>query len=113
MKKYFLALLLALACSSEKEEKPAFLMTKEQMVAFLIDTHLTEGNLQTIKINRDSLALIFHEMEKDLYAKHGIDSAQFMMSYHFYLHEVEELSEIYDAVIDSLNLKEKMLKSGQ
>jgi hypothetical protein len=113
VKKYFLALLIACACSPEKVEKPANLMTKEQMAAFLIDSHLTEGNLQTIKINRDSLALIFYEMEKDLYAKHGIDSAQFMMSYHYYLHQSEELSDIYDAVIDSLSLKEKLLNSGQ
>ena len=88
-------------------------MTKEQMTAFLIDSHLAEGNLQTIKIDRDSLALIFQDMEKELYIKHGIDSVQFMDSYHYYLHEVNDLSEIYDAVIDSLNLKEKMLNSGQ
>ncbi len=102
-----------MACSSEKVEKPANLMTKEQMAAFLIDNHLAEGNLQTLKIEKDSLAVIFHEMERDLYVDHGIDSAQFIESYHYYLHNVEELGEIYDAVIDSLNLKEKMLNSGQ
>lgn len=89
------------------------LMTKEQMVAFLIDSHVVEGNLQTIRINKDSLELIFFDLERELYRKHHIDSQQFMQSYHFYLHEVDELSEIYDAVIDSLSLREKMLKTGQ
>ena len=88
-------------------------MTSEQMVAFLIDSHLTEGNLQTIRIDRDSLEVIFHQLEKELYVQHNIDSAQFMQSYHYYLHQIDELSEIYDAVIDSLSLKEKMFNSGQ
>ncbi len=106
-------LLVVFSCSGEKLEKPANLMTREQMVAFLIDSHLLEGNLQTIKIHRDSLAVIFNERERDLYEKHQIDSGQFMQSYQYYLHRVDELSEIYDAVIDSLSLKEKMLNSGQ
>ncbi len=89
------------------------LMTKEQMVAFLIDSHLIEGKLQTIKINTDSLKLIFLDLEKELYQAHHIDSEQFMQSYHYYLHEVDELSEIYEAVIDSLSLREKMLNTGQ
>jgi hypothetical protein len=113
VKKYFLVLGLALACSSESEEKPANLMTKEQMVAFLIDTHETEGRLQTIKIHRDSLELIFHQLEKELYLKHQIDSQQFLRSYHYYLDHVEEFGEIYDAVIDSLSLREKTLNTGQ
>ena len=113
MKKYFLALLIAFACADEQHEKPEGLLSKEQMAAFLIDSHLTEGNLQTIKIDKDSLELIFHDLEKDLYQKHGIDSEQFLTSYHYYLHRIDDLSEIYDAVIDSLSLKEKMLKTGQ
>ena len=113
MKKYFLAFLVAFGCADTPVEKPENLLSTEQMTAFLIDSHLVEGNLQTIKINRDSLEKIFYTMEKDLYQKHQIDSAQFMQSYHYYLHELDELSEIYDAVIDSLNLKEKMLNSAQ
>ena len=113
MRKYFLALLVAFSCSGDQVEKPANLMTKEQMVAFLIDSHLLEGNLQTIKIDRDSLAIIFNNREEELYEKHRIDSGQFMQSYHYYLHQVDDLSEIYDAVIDSLSLREKMLNSGQ
>jgi len=88
-------------------------MTTEQMVAFLIESHLTEGNLQVIRIDRDSLEAIFHQLEKELYVKHNIDSARFMQSYHYYLHQPDQLSNIYDAVIDSLSLKEKMLNSGQ
>lgn len=88
-------------------------MTKEQMIAFLIDSHHTEGMLQNIKISSDSLKVLFNDYENELYRKHNIDSQQFMESYHYYLHQVDELGEIYDAVIDSLSLREKMLKSGQ
>ena len=88
-------------------------MTKEQMVAFLIDSHETEGRLQTIKIHKDSLNLIFQDFEKELYRKHQIDSSQFLQSYHYYLDQVDELGEIYDAVIDSLSLREKTLNNSQ
>ncbi|GJM27797.1 MAG: hypothetical protein DHS20C17_04320 [Cyclobacteriaceae bacterium] len=104
---------MALACSDDVIEKPENLMTKGQMTAFLIDSHLIEGNLQTIKIDQDSLEKIFYTLEKDLYKKHKIDSEQFMLSYHYYLHQTNELSEIYDAVIDSLSLQEKMINSAQ
>ena len=113
MKKYLLILFIAFACSPETEDKPLNLMTKEQMVAFLIDSHLTEGGLQTIKIEGDSLKLMFLDLEKELYIRHQIDSEQFMNSYHYYLEEVNDLSEIYDAIIDSLSLREKLLNSGQ
>ena len=113
MKKYFLVLCLAIACSEDTTDKPDNLLTKEQMVAFLIDSHSTEGMLQTIKIRKDSLAKLFHGLEQELYQKHQVDSLQFMESYHYYLGEVDELSEIYDAVIDSLSLREKILTSGQ
>ncbi len=104
---------MAFACSERMVEKPDNLMSKQQMTAFLIDSHLIEGNLQTIKINRDSLEKIFFNLETDLYKKHNIDSEQWIQSYHYYLHQLDDLSEIYDAVIDSLNLKEKMLNSAQ
>lgn len=113
MKKYFLVLLVAIACSPVSENKPANLMTKDQMVAFLIDSHEMEGNLQTIKIPQDSLKLIFSDLEAELYQIHGIDSQQFLLSYHYYLNEVDELNEIYEAVIDSLSLREKTLNTGQ
>jgi hypothetical protein len=113
VKKYFLALLMAIACSEDAPEKPENLLTKEQMTAFLIDSHLIEGNLQTIKIDDDSVEKIFYSLEKELYRKHHIDSVQFIQSYQYYLHQIDELSDIYDAVIDSLNLKEKMLNSGE
>jgi hypothetical protein len=113
VRKYFLALLIVFACSEVKVEKPENLMTREQMVAFLIDSHLTEGNLQVIRIDKDSLEVIFKQLEKELYIKHNIDSGQFTQSYHYYLHQPDQLSGIYDAVIDSLSLKEKMLNSGR
>jgi len=113
VKKYFLILLVVFACSPDSEEKPLNLLSKEQMVAFLIDSHIEEGKLQTIKIHKDSLKVIFRGLEKELYLNHNIDSEQFIVSYHYYLHEVDELIDIYDAVIDSLSLREKMIKTGQ
>lgn len=109
MKKVFLMILILGACQSQQNKKPSNLMSEEQMVAFLIDSHMTEGQLQALKVSRDSTDVLFKPMEKELYVKHGIDSSQFMTSYHYYLQNIEQMADIYDAVIDSLSLREKVL----
>ena len=109
MKKVFLALLVLLGCGKEQEDLPPNLLSQEQMVAFLIDTHMIEGQLQAARIDRDSAGAVYQGIEADLYEKHQIDSQQFVESYHYYLANVEQLSDIYDAVIDSLSLREKVL----
>ncbi len=88
---------------------PENLLSPEQMVAFLIDTHMIEGQLQAARVSKDSAGILYQEIEIELYEKHQIDSQQFVDSYHYYLSDVEQLSDIYDAVIDSLSLREKVL----
>ncbi len=109
MRKLFLIALLAASCAKKAQSIPENLMSKEQMVAFLIDSHMAEGQLQAARVAKDSMEHVFSEIEYKLYQQHGIDSNQFIISYHYYLDHVEELADIYDAVIDSLSLREKML----
>jgi len=109
VKKVFLALLIICACTETKQEPPENLLSEAQMVAFLIDTHMLEGQRQAARVSKDTTAHIYREFEVELYEKHQIDSQQFIDSYHYYLANVEQLSDIYDAVIDSLSLREKVL----
>ena len=109
MRKLFLTLLILGACSAETQEKPPNLLTKPQMVAFLVDSHMKDGQLQAARISRDSAGFLFKQIEVELYRQHGIDSQQFLASYHYYLEHVDDLADIYDAVIDSLSLREKVI----
>lgn len=102
-------ILILTACSSSTDDKPEYILPKEKMVAFLIDSHMKEGQLTAAKISKDSARVLFKDIEQDLYKEHDIDSVQFLESYHYYLDHVEQLADIYDAVIDSLSLKEKVL----
>ena len=97
------------ACQADPQEKPPNLLPKSQMVGFLVDSHMKEGQLQAARISKDSAGFLFKQIELELYQKHNIDSQQFLDSYHYYLEHVEDLAEIYDAVIDSLSLREKVI----
>ncbi len=102
-------ILMVGACQTQNEDRPADLLSQAQMVAFLVDSHMKEGQLQAARISRDSAAILFEQIEVELYHKHQIDSQQFLTSYHYYLDHVDKLADIYDAVIDSLSLREKVL----
>lgn len=99
------------ACKGDLKEVPENLLPKDKMVAFLIDSHMKEGQLKAARISKDSTKALLIDIEEELYKKHGIDSAQFLNSYHYYLADVDQLGDIYDAVIDSLSLREKVLNN--
>ncbi|MDN5202599.1 DUF4296 domain-containing protein [Fulvivirgaceae bacterium BMA10] len=104
-----ISIVVVLSCSGE-QEKPEWLLGKDQMIAFLIDVHITEAKLTKLGITRDSARVLFNEYEKRLYEKHNIDDSVYYKSYHHYLEHVTEMKEIYDAVTDSLNYREQKLK---
>ena len=109
---FFLAILILLGCKDRDSELPENIMSKDQMVALLIDFYGIEGKVKVLKQSQDSAETIFKIYEKELYEKHQTDSEQHLISYNYYLDHPKELNEIYVAVVDSLNLREKMLKKN-
>jgi ADP-glucose pyrophosphorylase len=101
VKKVFLAGLFFFLVGCIKESRPPEgLIPKEKMISFLIDL-LT-------RMNKDSIRAFFPEVEQRLFEKHGIDDSLYMISFNYYLQEVELMEEIYSAVVDSLSLRERL-----
>ncbi len=114
MNKYFLiaGLLLLSGCIGEVEI-PADVIPKEKMVSILIDVHITEGNVQQLRIARDSADLVFKYLEKDLFLKHAVSDSSYIKSLGFYFEHPDIMEEIYATVLDSLSLYDRMLQEKQ
>ena len=94
------------------EERPADILTPEDMVNSLIELYVMEGKVSNIPANRDSVLKIFDYMEIRTFEKLGISDTVFKKSYNYYLDRPKELEEIYTILIDSLSLREQQEKVG-
>lgn len=100
--------MLLFACAEEKNEyvkKPANLLSKDKMVSFLIELHLAEAKISYAKVkNPDSTEILFRNYEQYLFEKHHIDDSVYYRSYEYYLAHMDQLEDIYTAVVDSLSV---------
>ncbi len=106
---YFLAFLIISLTGCARERKlPDGLLTADQMVPFLIDIHIAEAKIKVLKLDRDSSQAFFRRLEEDTYQKHQITDSIYLTSYDYYLEHPDLMVEIYERVIDSLSLREKV-----
>lgn len=106
---------MLLACNNDEMvefvQKPAQLLTKDQMVAFLVDLHLAEAKISYAGVGRaDSTEQMFRNYEAYLFEKHNITDSVYYQSYEYYLAHMEQLDEIYASVVDSLSVLNTMEK---
>ena len=105
LKVMLLAYLFAsFSCSSEKI--PEEVLKHEQMVPILVDMYLAESKVNELKIKRDSALIIFQVYEERIYAKHNVSYDTYRASLAYYYDHPEVLENIYETVLDSLNLLE-------
>ncbi len=106
-----LLVLLVSACAQEKPLPPGVL-TKTQMVEWMIPVYLAEARVQLLGVNRDSAYRLFVPLQDSLIRRHGYQDTTLMKSYQYYLDNSDQLEIIYDMVIDSLNLREQKLRQA-
>jgi Domain of unknown function (DUF4296) len=100
-------LVLMLVCSCTKEEKATGILSKEEMAAVMVNVYLAEARLNSSLMVRDSARQIFKPYEDKLLSEKGIQDSVLKKSYLYYLEHTRELEQIYDAVIDTLALREQ------
>ena len=92
-------------------EQPPQLLSKQQMVSFLIDLHLTEAKMNYTEVRQaDSTEILFRNYERYLMEKHGFTDSVYLESYAYYLDHMELMDEIYEEVVDSLNVMSTLEK---
>ncbi len=104
-----IALVIAVVsgCSTPKKELPKGVLTQPQLTAFLIEMYVAEGHLDPITMPKDSAIRLLIPQEEKLKAKFAISDSTLKATYKYYLENPKELELVYDALIDSLSLKEQ------
>jgi hypothetical protein len=105
--------LILSACGGDEVEPPEHLVSKEEMIIFLIDLHLAEAKINTLAVPHDSAKLLYKHYERYLFEKHGLEDSAYYKSFQYYLHNLQTMDEIYGAVVDSLNVMNTMSRAGE
>ncbi len=98
-------LLIGIACSSPK--KPEGILTQPQLSALLIDIYLAEARADQLPVVKDSSMRFFIPFEEKLLKSKGISDSVLKKTYSYYLANPKELEQVYDAVIDTLVVREQ------
>lgn len=106
----FLILTLLLASCGSKETAPKAVLPKDKLTSLIIEMYLAEAKLDAMPIQKDSSIKFFIPREKKILEKLGIADSSLRITYEYYLKHPKEFEEVYDAVIDSLNLREQQIK---
>jgi hypothetical protein len=107
MYKALIILVLVSVVSCQTKEKPKEVLTQAQLSAFLVDVYLAEGRVDAIPEVKDSTIKYFLPMEEKLLKNRGITDSVLKVTYAYYMANPKELEQVYDAVIDTLALREK------
>lgn len=99
--------ILSASCGKKEEERPADILTKDQMVSILQDIYLTESKISKLSVRFDSSKVIFGLLENDIYKDHGIGDSTYQKSVKYYYNHPDDLLKVYEMLVDSLALKEQ------
>lgn len=113
MKNTFLLIIVIIftSCYQEsKPKKPDNLISKDKMVAVIIDVSLFNSAKGS---NRKKLENNGFTTKNNIYKKHQIDSAQFAASSNYYAYYTDDYKAIYTKVVDSMKQLQDKYKAQQ
>ncbi len=111
MKKSFLLVLVVLVMGCSKTVKtPEGILEKDKMISILLDIHEKEGQIQQLRVSRDSSTRIYRYFELEIFKKHQVVDSVYFNSLSFYYDHPELMEEIYTAIVDSLSVKEQLIE---
>lgn len=106
---YILLFLVLSSCYKiDRPEKPMDLISKDKMIAVLVDISLMNSAKSVNKKIIEENGVI---PDQYIYKTHGIDSITFAKSNNYYAYEISEYEEIYTKVKDSLDKLKKKYKA--
>ena len=109
MQKLWIVFVLAAwaACSSSKKEEGV--LTQPQLAALLVDVYIAEARVDQIPVLKDSSIRYYVPFEEKMLKDKGLSDVILKKTYTYYFTHPKELEQVYDAVIDTLALREQRL----
>ena len=99
----FIVLLLSISSCSDSKEQPDYLIASDSLVGIMVDMHLVETAANLKLIGTDSLKPNYNQMFEAIFKKHGITKTEFDSTLFFYSKKPDEMSGIYDKVLERLS----------
>lgn len=104
-----LAIFAVMAVSCAKQRQEVAPLTRDQMVSIMMDVYISEAKASYLPLTRDSAYRLFAAHQDSLMHRHRVADSTLRKAYSYYLNHPEELEMIYEAIIDSLNLRQQLL----
>lgn len=95
-----------------KEERPANVLPPDEMAKVLVDIYLAEARLNDSPVDRDSAIRYFIPHQSKILERHNISDSLVIKSFQYYIDHPRQFEKIYESVIDTLNLREQKLRTG-
>ncbi len=93
------------ACRNDKQ--PEGVLSKEQLSALFVEFYLAEARIGNTTVVRDSALQLFLPFEESFLREKGVSDSVLRKTYTYYFSNPTQLEQIYDAVIDTLSLREQ------
>jgi Domain of unknown function (DUF4296) len=98
--------------SCKKDTAPQGILSKSQMVDWMLSMYLAEAKAQMLPYSRDSAYKLFLPFQDTLMHRKGIQDSVLRRTYQYYAENPIEMEALYDIIIDSLSLREQRLLPG-
>ena len=82
------------------------------MTSIMIDVHLAEAQIENAGLPLDSGEAVYRKMHQQILKKHQVKELDFNTSYQYFLRNLNGLDKIYEKVIDSLTVRETLMKAN-
>ncbi len=110
MKQFFaivLSVFIISSCSDNlfRTEAPEDLIPKDSFVSLLKDVYILEGFFQNQFIQMNNSHDAIQKSGDLIMKKHGVNHDRFKRSLNFYAAQQEEMQEINNRILDSLNME--------
>jgi hypothetical protein len=106
-----LGMLLVLCSCQRQEQKPANILSQDEMIKVLSEIYVTEEKVSRLGLTVDSTAKVFNYLQDKIFAETSVPDSVFKQSLNYYIDHPGEMEKVYSALVDSLQLREQRASS--
>jgi len=111
-KLWVLSCVICIACG-DQEEKPDGVLSKEQMVAVMIDVQIAQTRVNNLRVKNDSAQVVYDYYQAYLLEEHTVSDSSFYTSLQYYLNRPSDLNDIHEAILDTLNFRLQKIEAQE
>jgi len=108
------ALVVAIVFScGQKAVTSRDVLPENRMLELLSDLYVIEQKVNSLGLKRDSADMVFAVLKDTVFKHAGTTDSIFHMSMDYYMDHPKVMEGIYSQLVDSMNLREQRILSGQ